>query len=146
MVNFIPPIFLFQCNVELICMSERIGIFLYQKWMTQNMISKFPNKTTKLCTDQRVISLYFKVFSAFYVIYYTLTIAVNYKPTFIFFLENTSLWSQMDEIFFKTKFGMCHPLPGSSTDTLLFLSNKFVLVFNMTYWACWVTQDFSGKD
>jgi hypothetical protein len=47
MVNFIPPIFLFQCNVELICMSERIGIFLYQKWMTQNMISKFPNKTTQ---------------------------------------------------------------------------------------------------
>ena len=88
MVNFIPPIFLFQCNVELICMSERIGIFLYQKWMTQNMISKFPNKTTKLCTDQRVISLYFKVFSAFYVIYYTLTIAVNYKPTFIFFRKH----------------------------------------------------------
>ena len=65
-------------------MSERIGIFLYQERMTQNMISKFPNKATKLYTEQRVTSLYFKVFSAFYVIYYTLTIAVNYKPTLIF--------------------------------------------------------------
>jgi hypothetical protein len=67
--------------VLLICMSERIGIFLYQKWMTQNMISKFPNKTTKLCTDQRVISLYFKVFSA-------LRYFIGRKKKFFCFLNN----------------------------------------------------------
>ena len=49
--------------------------------MGQNMPLKILNKATKLCIFSRVISLYLKDFSAFYVIYYTQTIAVINKST-----------------------------------------------------------------
>ena len=56
-------------------MSGKIWIFVDEQWMDKNMFSKIFNKA-KL--------LYFQDFSAFYVNYYTQTIAVTYKLTFIF--------------------------------------------------------------
>ena len=45
------------------------------------MTLKILNKTTKLCIFSRVISLYLKDFSAFYVLYYIQTTAVINKST-----------------------------------------------------------------
>ena len=87
--------------------------------MGQNTSLKILNKATKLCIFSRVISLYLKDFSAFYVIYYTQTIIVIN----IVFLKSSSLWSEMELNCIKTKFCMCHLLPGSFVDSLLKLND-----------------------
>ena len=73
--------------------------FVIRKWMCQNILLKILNKATKLCTFQRFVSLYFKDFSVFYVIYYTQINEVFYKSTLYYY--NTHVYDLKCTFFLK---------------------------------------------